>query len=72
MVKVENGMLVLDASFTKEDVEAIDKFVSIAENRVREQILGLLEDYWQNNNLDGDNEAMGFYKAYTTIARSDK
>ena len=50
MIKVESDMLVLDASFTKEDVEAINYFVALAEKRVEERIIKLLEaqevGYW--------------------------
>lgn len=41
-IKVENNMLVLDSTFTKEDVQAIDEFVRINVNRERERIIKLL------------------------------
>lgn len=44
MIKVESDMLVLDSSFTKEDVEAINYFVALAEKRVKDRILALLEE----------------------------
>lgn len=44
MIKVESDMLVLDSSFTKEDVEAINYFVALAEKRTEERIIKLLED----------------------------
>ena len=51
MIKVENDMLVLDNTFTKEDVKAIDEFVKINVDKERERIIKLLEsiyDYPQN------------------------
>jgi hypothetical protein len=44
MIKVENDMLVLDSTFTKEDVKAIDEFVKINVDKERERIIKLLED----------------------------
>jgi hypothetical protein len=44
MIKIENDMLVLDNTFTKEDVQAIDEFVKINVDRERKRILDLLED----------------------------
>jgi len=44
MIKVENGMLVLDSTFTKDDVKAINDFVEIAKEQERESILKVLED----------------------------
>lgn len=43
MIKVENDMLVLDSSFTKEDVEAINYFVDRAVVAERERIINLIE-----------------------------
>jgi hypothetical protein len=43
MIKVENDMLVLDSTFSKEDVEAIDEFVKINVDRERKRILDALE-----------------------------
>ena len=43
MIKVENEMLVLDSTFTKEDVQAIDEFVKINMDRERKRILDALE-----------------------------
>lgn len=48
-VKVENDMLVLDSTFTKEDVMAINEFVRISVRKERENILRLLENYGQSN-----------------------
>ena len=44
MIKVESNMLVLDNSFSKEDVLAIDEFVQIAKEQERERIIELLEE----------------------------
>jgi hypothetical protein len=44
MIKVESNMLVLDNSFSKEDVLAIDEFVQIAKEQERERIIKLLEE----------------------------
>ena len=43
MIKVENDMLVLDNTFTKEDVQAIDEFVKINVDKERQRILDALE-----------------------------
>lgn len=43
MIKVENDMLVLDSTFSKEDVQAIDEFVKINVDRERKRILDALE-----------------------------
>jgi len=43
MIKVESDMLVLDSSFSKEDVLAINHFVEIARVQERERIVNLLE-----------------------------
>ena len=42
MIKIENDMLVLDNTFTKDDVQAIDEFVKINVDRERERIIELL------------------------------
>ena len=56
MIKVENDMLVLDNTFTKEDVKAIDEFVKINVDKERERIIKLLEDiYDYPNGWDYDN-----------------
>lgn len=39
MVKVEQNMLVLDSSFTKQDAQAINEFITIVEQRVRDEIV---------------------------------
>lgn len=43
MIKIENDMLVLDSTFSKKDVEAIDEFVKINLDRERKRILDALE-----------------------------
>ena len=43
MIKVESNMLVLDATFSKQDAEAINYFVEIARVAERERIIKLLE-----------------------------
>ena len=43
MIKVENDMLVLDSTFTKDDVKAIDEFVKINVDRERQRILDEIE-----------------------------
>lgn len=61
MVKVEQNMLVLDSSFTKEDVKAINHFIELAEKRAEDRIIKLLEemakttfpgDLWHINPFD--------------------
>lgn len=42
-IKVENNMLVLDSTFSKQDVQAIDEFVKINVDRERKRILDALE-----------------------------
>jgi hypothetical protein len=49
MVKVENGMLVLDSTFTKEDVQAIDEFVKINVDKERQRLVELLYEYGTMN-----------------------
>jgi hypothetical protein len=44
MIKVENEMLVLDSTFSKEDVQAIDEFVKINVDKERERIIQLLSN----------------------------
>ena len=51
MIKIENNMLVLDSTFTKEDVQAIDDFVNINIDKERERIIALLHDYGTMNYL---------------------
>jgi uncharacterized protein (DUF934 family) len=49
MIKVESNMLVLDNSFSKEDVLAIDEFVQIAKEQERERIIKLLGVWWETD-----------------------
>jgi hypothetical protein len=49
MIKIENNMLVLDSTFTKEDVQAIDEFVNINVDRERQRLIALLHDYGTMN-----------------------
>ena len=71
MIKVENDMLVLDNTFTKEDVKAIDEFVKINVDKERERIMKLLEGY---ANAECDEycgykcECFGKYEAQAFIA----
>jgi hypothetical protein len=61
MIKVESNMLVLDNSFSKEDVLAIDEFVEIARKQERERIVKLLEniyDYPQEWDYDNPIESL--------------
>ena len=44
MVKVESDMLVLDSTFTKEDVKAIDEFVKINVDKENERIVKLFQE----------------------------
>jgi hypothetical protein len=48
VVKVESNMLVLDATFSKQDAEAINYFVEIARTAERERIIKLLEEMPDN------------------------
>jgi hypothetical protein len=58
MVKVESNMLVLDATFSKQDAEAINYFVEIARIAERERIIKLLKD----NLEDIPHEGLAFTK----------
>ena len=49
MIKIENDMLVLDSTFTKEDVQAIDKFVKINVDKERQRLIDILYDYGTMN-----------------------
>jgi hypothetical protein len=44
VIKVESDMLVLDSSFTKDDVLAINEFVEISKRQERERIIKLIRD----------------------------
>ena len=49
MIKVENDMLVLDSTFSRKDVKAIDEFVKINVDRERQRLVALLHDYGTMN-----------------------
>ena len=49
MIKVENDMLVLDNTFTKEDVQAIDEFVKINVDKERQRLVEILHEYGTMN-----------------------
>jgi len=49
MIKIENNMLVLDSTFSKEDVQAIDEFVKINVDRERQRLVDILHDYGTMN-----------------------
>lgn len=59
MIKVENDMLVLDNSFTRDDVQAIYEFVKINVDKERERIIKLLED----NAMIEDLYSVGYYES---------
>jgi hypothetical protein len=42
MVKVEQGLLVVDSTLSKEDVEAINRYVAIAEKRETDRIIAIV------------------------------
>jgi predicted ATP-dependent Lon-type protease len=44
MIKLESNMLVLDSSFSKEDVKLINQFILQAEKRTEDRLVKLLED----------------------------
>jgi hypothetical protein len=58
VVKVESSMLVFDATFSKQDAEAINYFVEIARTAERERIINLLKD----NLRDIPHEGLAFTK----------
>jgi hypothetical protein len=51
MIKVEQDLLVLDSSFTKDDVLAINEFVGIIKRQERDRIIALLNDKFAKTNL---------------------
>jgi hypothetical protein len=61
-IKVENDMLVLDNTFSKEDVQAIDEFVKINVDRERKRITRLLFEYGTMNYISE--------QTYTELAES--
>jgi hypothetical protein len=44
MIKFENGMLVLDSTATKQDVDAVNEFAEYHRERERQDILDRLEE----------------------------
>lgn len=70
MIKVESDMLVLDSSFTKEDVKAIDYFVQIAVQKERERIIKLIEPLGcEENGVSHDcSNGLGYTTAADIIA----
>jgi hypothetical protein len=44
MIKFESGMLVLDSTATKQDIDAINEFADYHRKREREEILGKLQE----------------------------
>jgi hypothetical protein len=62
VVKVESNMLVLDATFSKQDAEAINYFVEIARIAERERIINLLKD----NLEDIPHEGLSFKGEFKT------
>jgi hypothetical protein len=45
VIKIESNMLVLDSSFSKDDVKAINEFVEISKEQERQRILKIIDDY---------------------------
>lgn len=43
MIKVESNMLVLDATLSKQDAQAINEFVDIARKQERDRMINLIE-----------------------------
>ena len=66
MIKVENDMLVLDSTFTKEDVKAIDHFVQISVTKERERILAKLEQEAEDNLCSCGDICSAFDNGFTT------
>jgi hypothetical protein len=48
MIKFEHGMLVLNNTFTKEDIEHINAFAGYIRNQEQERIVKLIEGWWDN------------------------
>ncbi len=66
MVKVESDMLVLDSSFTKEDVQAINHFVDIAKAQERERIIKLWNDWCDEIHPEQEAEMKKLQAGWTT------
>jgi hypothetical protein len=54
MIKFENGMLVLNSIFTKEDVAGINEFADYVRNQERERIIKLLTEDGKRNYVSED------------------
>ena len=66
MIKVENDMLVLDSTFTKEDVKAIDEFVKINVDKERERIIKLWNDWCDEIHPEQEVEMIKLQADWTT------
>jgi hypothetical protein len=57
MIKFENGMLVLNNAFSKDDVNQINEFADSIRKEERERATRLLQDpYWHNLRSPGIHE----------------
>jgi hypothetical protein len=65
MIKVENDMLVLDNTFTKEDVKAIDEFVKINVDKERKRIIKLLEQHYLETRIEADIRGQIITQSYS-------
>ncbi len=54
MIKFENGMLVLNSVFSKEDVTQINEFANHVRNQERERIVRLLTEDGKRNYISED------------------
>ena len=54
MIKFENGMLVLNSVFSKEDVTQINEFADHVRNQERERIIRLLTEDGKRNYISED------------------
>jgi hypothetical protein len=54
IIKFENGMLVLNSIFTKEDVAGINEFADYVRNQERERIIKLLTEDGKRNYVSED------------------
>jgi len=70
MIKVESDMLVLDSSFSKQDVLAINEFVEIAKKQERDRIVKLIDpEPGLGNAIDDIYEGVLFSKWGRTYFR---
>lgn len=49
MIKIEAGVLVLDAPISKEDADAVNEFVRLAREQERERIIALFHEVSGHN-----------------------